>query len=310
MAAFDRRGVALIAFHAVSHRYGSKQALSEVSFTVPDGAITGLVGPNGAGKTTALKTLMGLISPSSGTATVDGRPFAHAVSPLSEVGALISSEWIPGDRTALTTICSLAATHGIPTSRCRDLLALVGLVDVAHHKVRTFSLGMRQRLGVAIALLGEPKHLVLDEPVNGLDPQGVAWMRSFLKSYADRGGCVLLSSHLMSELENTADRVVVLSQGRVVAEDAISGLVAAESGSTYVEAEDVQRLVELLRVRGYVARPSASGALIEGASPRQISRIAMQEGLLLDRLEPGRSTLEEVFLGLAGRDDAELRGAV
>lgn len=296
----------MIEFESVSHRFGTELALDDVSFAVPDGSITGLVGPNGAGKSTAMKILMGIVRPSRGTATIDGKPFREASLPMSTAGALISPEWIPGDRTALTILGSLALTHGIPKSRCIDMLALVGLHDVATHRVRTFSLGMRQRLGLAIALLGDPKHLILDEPVNGLDPDGVAWVRRFLKSYVNESRCVLLSSHLMSELENTADRVVVLSEGRVVADDAITSLVSMTDKSIYVEADDIARLVELLVLDGHEAYLADGGAVVVGVTARRVSGIASQGGVLLDRLEPRHKTLEDVFFGLTGDGDQDL----
>lgn len=297
-------------FESVSHHYGATRALDDVSFTVPDGSITGLVGPNGSGKTTAMKILMGIIRPSKGSATIDGRPFADAPLPMSTVGVLITPEWIPEERTALNVLRGLAITHGIPRQRCHDLLGLVGLGDVADRRVRTFSLGMRQRLGIAIALLGEPTHLVLDEPVNGLDPEGVVWVRRFLRDYVNEGRSVLLSSHLMSELQNTADRVVILSEGRVVADDAMISLVSASDGSAYVEADDIGRLIELLGLEGYSARTLERGAVVSGATARQISAIASREGVLLDRLEPRQNTLEDVFFGLTGEDDRELGKAV
>ena len=293
----------MITFESVSHHYGVTPALNDVSFTVPDGSITGLVGPNGSGKTTAMKILMGIIRPSEGSATIDGRPFCDALLPMSTVGALITPEWIPGDRSALNVLLGLALTHGISRQRCRDLLALVGLGDVANRRIRTFSLGMRQRMGIAIALLGEPTHLVLDEPVNGLDPEGVAWVRRFLRDYVNEGRSVLLSSHLMSELQNTADRVVVLSQGRVVANDAMSSLVSEADGSVYVEADDIERLIELLAMEGCSAHTVERGAVFSEVTARQISAVAARGGVLIDRLEPRRSTLEDVFFGLTGEGD-------
>lgn len=300
----------MIAFESVSRVFGTKHALDDVTFTVPDGSITGLVGPNGAGKTTAMKILSGIVGPSAGTATIDGSRYSEAGLPMTEAGFLISAEWIPEDRTAADTLLGLALTHGISKSRCHDVLALVGLSEVANHRVRTFSLGMRQRLGLATALLGDPKHLILDEPVNGLDPEGVMWVRRFLKSFVNEGRCVLLSSHLMSELENTADRVVVLSEGRLVADDAISSLVSATQESVYVEADDINRLVELLGLDGYETYLTDVGAVVTGATARQVSGIALRGGLLLDRLEPRQDTLEDVFFGLTGIDRPALREVV
>jgi len=297
----------LIEFESVSHYYGETPALDSVSFTVPAGSITGLVGPNGAGKTTAMKVLTGIIRPCEGSATIDGKPFRDASPPMSKVGALITPEWIPNDRTALNVLRGLALTHGISRQRCLDLLELVGLGDVANRRVRTFSMGMRQRLGIAIALLGEPTHLVLDEPVNGLDPEGVVWVRRFLSDYAKEGRSVLLSSHLMSELQNTADRVVVLSEGRVVADDAMSSLVSVPDGSVYVEADDIERLIELLGLEGYLALPGERGAVVSGVTARQISAVASRGGVLLDRLEPRKNTLEDVFFGLTGANGRDVR---
>jgi len=300
----------LIEFKSVSHHYGATPALEDVSFTVPDGSITGLVGPNGAGKTTAMKILMGIIRPSKGSATIDGQPFYDALLPMSTVGALITPEWIPGDRTALNVLWCLALTHGVPRQRCHHLLGLVGLGDVVNRRVHTFSLGMRQRLGIAIALLGEPAHLVLDEPVNGLDPEGVVWVRRFLRDYVNEGRSVLLSSHLMSELQNTADRVVVLSEGRVVADDTMDSLVSASDRAVYVEADNIKQLIELLGLEGYSARTVGRGAVVSEVTARQISAVASREGILLDRLEPRQNTLENVFFGLTGEDHGDTRKVV
>jgi len=292
----------LIEFNSVSRHFGTKRALDDASFTVPDGSITGLVGHNGAGKTTAMKILVGILRPTTGSATIDGKPFAEVHLPMTAVGVCISAEWIPKDRRAIDVMLSLAMTHGITRSRCYDLLTLVGLHEVAQKRVGTFSMGMRQRLGLAIALLGDPKHLILDEPVTGLDPDGVAWIRRFLKSFVNEGKCVLLSSHLMSELENTADRVVVITKGRVVANDTIHSLVSAADCSTYAEAENTARLVELLGMSGYEATLLDKGILVANATPRQISAVAAEGGLLLDRLEPRQKSLEDVFFHLTGND--------
>jgi ABC-2 type transport system ATP-binding protein len=216
-----------IEIHELTKRYGRTTAVDGVSFTVPPGQVTGLVGPNGAGKTTTMRILLGLAAAHAGTALVRGTPYASLRSPLRHVGALLDAGAVHPARRARDHLLWLARSNAIPRRRIDEVLGLVGLASVAHTRVGGFSLGMRQRLGIAVAMLGDPPVLVLDEPVNGLDPEGIWWFRDLLRRFADEGRAVLVSSHLMGELEGTAHRIVVLGRGRVLAESSTAKLIGA-----------------------------------------------------------------------------------
>jgi ABC-2 type transport system ATP-binding protein len=288
----------LIEVKSVSRSFGQKQALKDVSFSAPAGMVTGFVGPNGAGKTTLMRIVMGLDRADNGAAHIDGSPFAKAVSPLRTAGALISPEWLPSQRSALDTLLAVARTNGIDDHRAHEMLELVELSHVAKKKVGTYSVGMRQRLGLAIALVGDPKTLVLDEPVNGLDPEGVLWLRSMLRSMAEDGRTILLSSHLMSELALIADKIVVIAQGQVVAEQSMADLLSQGDVRVYVEAERCDELLTELRAAGYKASSEGKGLLVAGGTSQEINRFAFERGIVLDWLTVHKSTLEEVFLRL------------
>ncbi|HWK92509.1 MAG TPA: ATP-binding cassette domain-containing protein, partial [Luteimicrobium sp.] len=219
----------MIEAHGLTKRYGPKTAVDGISFTVRPGTVTGFLGPNGAGKSTTMRMIMGLDRPTAGSVTVNGKPYAQHRSPLTEVGALLEAKAVHTGRTAYNHLRALAATHGIPASRVGEVIEMTGLQAVAKKRVGGFSLGMGQRLGIAVALLGDPKTLILDEPVNGLDPEGVLWVRNLARFLASEGRTVFLSSHLMSEVAQTADRVLVIGRGKILADASVQEFVDGSS---------------------------------------------------------------------------------
>ena len=214
----------MIEAHGLTKRYGERIAVDDLTFAVEPGVVTGFLGPNGAGKSTTMRLILGLDRPTSGTVIVNGRPYREHPAPLTEVGALLEARAIHTGRTAYDHLLALAQTHGIPRSRIDELIELVGLSGVAHKRVKSFSLGMGQRLGIASALIGDPHTLILDEPVNGLDPEGIHWIRTLLKRLAAEGRTIFVSSHLMSEMAQTAERVIVIGRGRIIADTTMAGL--------------------------------------------------------------------------------------
>jgi len=218
----------MIEARSLTKQYGDKTAVNDVSFTVQSGKVTGFLGPNGAGKSTTMRMIVGLDRPTSGSVTVDGKPYADYPAPLHEVGVLLDAKAVHTGRSAYNHLRAMAATHGIPTSRVNEVIEMTGLTGVAKKRVGGFSLGMGQRLGIAAALLGDPRVLILDEPVNGLDPEGVLWVRQLVRYLAAEGRTVLLSSHLMSEMAQTADHLIVLGRGRVIADAPIADILAGD----------------------------------------------------------------------------------
>lgn len=287
----------MIETRSVSKRLGPKQVLTGVSLSALNGEVTGFVGPNGAGKTTLMKIITGLIPADSGDAVVDGARFSGAAVPGRALGVYMSGEWLPTRRSGADHLRFVCDTQGLPSSRIRPLLEAVGMWGVHGRAIESYSLGMRQRLGIAAALVGDPANLMLDEPVNGLDPNGVIWLRGLLRAQAAEGKAVLLSSHLMAELELVADRVVVLNEGIVVRDGTLAEL--ASSGAqpeVYIASPDLGAVVDLLRARGLSTRPEGPGALIAGASPEQVGRQVFGAGLTLSHLAPHVHSLEELFL--------------
>ncbi|WP_406105580.1 ATP-binding cassette domain-containing protein [Streptomyces sp. NBC_01003] len=287
--------------HGLTKRYGDKTVVQDLTFTVNPGTVTGFLGPNGAGKSTTMRMLLGLDAPTSGRATVGGRAYAAHAAPLHEVGALLEARSIHPGRTAFHHLMALAHTHGVPRSRVDHVLALTGLTEVAGKRVKGFSLGMGQRLGIAAALIADPATVILDEPVNGLDPEGVLWVRNLLKSLAAEGRAVLVSSHLMSEMALTADHLIIIGRGRLLADTTVSDLVR-ESGAAYVKVvtPEAVRLRELLS--------GASGVDVTGESPDtlhvrgtdapDIGRAAATHGIPLFELTPQTASLEQAFMDL------------
>lgn len=285
----------------LSKHYGMQAAVDAVSFRLEPGQVTGFLGPNGAGKSTTMRMIMGLDRPTSGRVTVMGKPFAEHRNPLNIAGALLDAKGVHPGRTARSHLRALAATHGIADARVSEVLALTGLDAVAQKRVGGFSLGMGQRLGIAAALLGDPQVLVLDEPVNGLDPDGVLWVRQFVRSFAASGRTVLLSSHLMSEMAQTADHVIVLGRGRVIADAPISELLRSDAQRTVrVVSPEAIRLGELLRAEGARStQQSASQELVlEGITAERVGEIAAQYGVVLHALSTDAVTLEDAYLKL------------
>jgi ABC-2 type transport system ATP-binding protein len=287
----------MITVSGLTKRYGDRTVVDDVSFTLEPGTVTGFLGPNGAGKTTTMRMVTGLVPASAGTALVDGRPYADLPNPGAVVGALLDAGAVHPGRTGRTHLRLLAAAIGVPASRVDEVLALVGLSDAAGRRIRGYSLGMRQRLGIAGALLADPPVLVFDEPANGLDPEGIRWMRALLQGHAARGGTVLLSSHLLGEVEHTVDRLLVIGGGRIVADGPVGSLLGADGVS--VRALDPAGLATDLRAQGWAVAPGDAGALVvAGASPSDVGTVAAAGGHVLTDLRPLRRGLEDVFFSL------------
>ncbi|MFC7432639.1 MULTISPECIES: ATP-binding cassette domain-containing protein [unclassified Agrococcus] len=299
----------MIAAQHLTKRYGAKVAVDDVGFEVRPGLVTGFLGPNGAGKSTTMRMIVGLDRPDAGSVTVSGVPYRELRSPLTEVGALLDAKaWHPG-RTAERHLLGLAATHGIGKARVREVLEITGLESVARKRVGGFSLGMGQRLGIASALLGDPHTLILDEPVNGLDPEGVAWVRRLLRSLASEGRAVLLSSHLMSEMAQVADRVVVLGKGRVLADQSIDEMLGAQGAQqvVLVRGAGVDRLSHLLAADDVTTTQVAPDAVeVSGVPAPRIAEVAVGAGIGIEELAPRKATLEERYMALTS-DAVEYR---
>ena len=287
----------VVEVRGLTKRFGTVTAVDDLSFTVQPGRVTGFLGPNGAGKTTTLRSLLGLVTPTSGTATVGGRRYADLPDPQRAVGALLEASSFHSGRTARNSLRVTAGPAGIPETRIDELLALVDLTEAADRRVGEFSLGMRQRLGLAQAMLGDPGVLVLDEPANGLDPEGIAWLRTFLRSLAAQGRTVLISSHVLSEVQQTVDDVVIVARGRLVR----SGSLAELSGGGAVRAVTPQpaELVAALAAAGVEARaPRPDEVLATGTTPAAVGHVAYTEGVELHGLAASASDLESIFLQL------------
>jgi ABC-2 type transport system ATP-binding protein len=281
-------------------RYGKVTAVDRLSFTVPAGVVTGFLGPNGSGKSTTMRMILGLDTPDSGSVTVNGRPYAAYRRPLREVGALLDAGAVAAGRSAYQHLRWLALSNGIPRSRVNEVLRQVGLASAARRPAGGFSLGMAQRLGIATALLGDPPVLMFDEPVNGLDPEGVAWIRSTLKSLAAQGRTVFLSSHLMSEMAMTADRLVIIGRGRLIAETSVADLLASGSDNYIrVRATETDPLATLLAERGATVLREPDGVLrVSGVTADQIGEAAQVRGLGLLELSPQQMSLEQRYMEL------------
>ena len=293
----------------LSKRFGARTAVDDLSFTVAPGVVTGFLGPNGAGKSTTMRLILGLDRPTGGSVTIDGRRYADYPAPLHEVGALLEARSMHTGRSARNHLLALAATHRIPRSRVDELIGLAGLDEVAGKRAGSFSLGMGQRLGIAAALLGDPATLLLDEPVNGLDPEGIRWIRNLLKQLAAEGRTVFVSSHLMNEMAVTADQVIVVGRGRLIAEESVAGLLRrASGGSVRVRSPEAGRLRDLLTAPGVTVSSAAGGVLtVRGSAADHIGDLARQHGIAVHELVPQTATLEEAFMELTG-DAVEYRG--
>ncbi|NEK84779.1 ABC transporter ATP-binding protein [Blastococcus saxobsidens] len=287
----------MITVSGLTKRYGERTVVDDVSFTLEPGTVTGFLGPNGAGKTTTMRMMTGLVPASSGTATVEGRPYPELPNPGAVVGTLLDAGAVHPGRTGRTHLALLATAIGAPASRVDEVLSMVGLADAAGRRVGGYSLGMRQRLGIAGALLADPPVLMFDEPVNGLDPEGIRWMRDLLRGHAARGGTVLLSSHLLGEVEHTVDRLLVIGGGRIVADGPVASLLGADGAA--VRALDPVGLAAALEAGGFHVEPGDDGALlVPGAHPAAVGAVAAAGGHVLVDLRPVQRGLEDLFFQL------------
>jgi ABC-2 type transport system ATP-binding protein len=286
--------------------YGEKRAVDGLSFTVRPGIVTGFLGPNGSGKSTTMRLVLGLDAPTRGDVTVNGRHFRDHTAALHEVGALLEARSVHTGRSAYNHLLALAQTHGIPKRRVLELIDLVGLHEVARKRTGQFSLGMGQRLGIAAALLGDPKTVMLDEPVNGLDPEGIHWVRNLLKGLAAEGRTVFVSSHLMSEMALTADHLIVIGRGKLIADTSVDDFVARASQKVVlVRSPELERLRETLAGAGVSFEPTERGALeVHGLTGEQVGNAAAAAGVVLHELTPRQASLEEAFMNLT-RDELE-----
>ncbi|KAM9862262.1 ABC transporter ATP-binding protein [Leucobacter sp. BZR 635] len=300
----------MIEARGLTKHYGAKKAVDNVSFTIKPGQVTGFLGPNGAGKSTSMRLMVGLDKPTAGTVTVNGQRYESLRAPLAEIGVLLDAKGVHPGRSARSHLRALAATHGISDKRVNEVIELTGLEPVAGKRVGGFSLGMGQRLGIAAALLGDPKVLILDEPVNGLDPDGVLWVRNLLRHLASEGRTVLLSSHLMSEMAQTADHVIVLGRGRVVADAPIADFVGNGTTRVTVRSPQAAELASLvLTGRSDVDlqpldRGDSAGFSATGVTAAEIGQVAALHSIVLHELTPVTGSLEDAYIQLT-RDELE-----
>jgi ABC-2 type transport system ATP-binding protein len=286
--------------------YGEKRAVDGLSFTVEPGVVTGFLGPNGSGKSTTMRLILGLDAPTAGDVTVNGKHYRDHAAPLHEVGALLEARSVHTGRSAYNHLLALAQTHGIPTSRVHELVDLVGLHDVERKRAGQFSLGMGQRLGIATALLGDPKTVMLDEPVNGLDPEGIHWIRNLLKGLAAEGRTVFVSSHLMSEMALTAEHLIVIGRGKLIADTSVEEFVAQASQKVVlVRSPELDRLRQALSAPEVTFVVAEGGGLeVHGLTAEQVGDAAASAGIALHELTPQQASLEEAFMELT-REELE-----
>jgi ABC-2 type transport system ATP-binding protein len=300
----------MIEARGLTKDYGDKRAVDDLSFTVRPGVVTGFLGPNGAGKSTTMRLILGLDAPSGGDVTVNGKHYRELGAPLHEVGAVLEARSVHGGRAAYYHLLALAQTHGIPKRRVLELIDLVGLHEVARRRAGEFSLGMGQRLGIATALLGDPATLLLDEPVNGLDPEGIQWIRNLLKGLAAEGRTVFVSSHLMSEVAMTADHLIVIGRGRLIADASVEEVVRRASGNVVrVRSPQATRLHQLLVGEDVSVTSAEAGLLgVSGLTAQQIGDVAAAHGIALHELTPLEASLEQAFMELT-REELEFEAS-
>jgi ABC-2 type transport system ATP-binding protein len=288
----------MIEVRGLTKRYGAKVAVDDLSFGIEPGRVTGFLGPNGAGKTTTMRCILGLDYPDEGTITVDGKAYHDLAYPMREVGALLDAKALHGGRSAYNHLLCLAQTNSLPRRRVAEVLELVGLSEVAKKRSKGFSLGMSQRLGIAATLLGDPKVLMFDEPVNGLDPEGILWIRNLMKALAAEGRTVFVSSHLMSEMENTADHLIVIGRGKLIAETTMAEFIARSSGAAVrVRTPSAADLTRAITAKGATVGTDADGALeVRGMGIAEIGDLAFTEGIRLHELATVRASLEEAYM--------------
>ncbi|MDA8148234.1 MAG: ABC transporter ATP-binding protein [Actinomycetota bacterium] len=290
----------------LTKRYGATTAVDDLSFRITPGQVTGFLGPNGAGKTTTMRMILGLDRPTGGSVTVNGRLYRDLAAPITEVGALLDAKAVHGGRSARNHLRVIAASNGLPESRVDEVLRIVGLHDVASRRAGAYSLGMGQRLGIAAALVGDPGILMFDEPVNGLDPEGIVWVRTLMRSLAAEGRTVLVSSHLMSEMALTADHLIVIGKGRLIADAGVQEFLDRDSAlSVLVRSRDNERLAQQITGAGGAVVPAVAGGLqVTGMASGTIGELALAAGIVVEELVPQRASLEEVFMEMT-KDSVE-----
>ena len=290
----------MIEVRGLSKRYGDKLAVDNLSFAVEPGKVTGFLGPNGAGKTTTMRLILGLDRPTSGSVTIGGKPFGQLAYPMREVGALLDAKAVHGGRSAYSHLLCLAQTNNLPARRVGEVLELVGLGTVARKRSKGFSLGMGQRLGIAGALLGDPAILMFDEPVNGLDPEGILWIRNLMKALAAEGRTVFVSSHLMSEMENTADHLLVIGRGKLISDCTVPEFIAANSRqSVRVRTPQSAELAKAVIAAGGTVHEDGDGLMaVHGLGVSQVGDIAFENSVRLHQLAPAQASLEQAFMEL------------
>jgi ABC-2 type transport system ATP-binding protein len=301
----------MIEVRGLTKRYGDKVAVNGLTFGIEPGTVTGFLGPNGAGKTTTMRLILGLDSPDAGTVSVDGQRYNALANPMREVGALLDAKAVHGGRSAYNHLLCLAQTNNLPRKRVDEVLELVGLSEVARKRSKGFSLGMSQRLGIAATMLGDPKVLMFDEPVNGLDPEGILWIRNLMKALAAEGRTVFVSSHLMSEMENTAEHLIVIGRGKLIADCTMSEFIARSSGAaTRVRTPSPDQLTLALAAKGGEATADSDGVLIvRGMTTDAIGDVAFEQGIRVHELTMHRASLEEAFMELTA-DTVEYHAGV
>ena len=290
----------MIEVEGLTKRFGSTLAVDDLTFSVKPGTVTGFLGPNGAGKSTTMRAILGLVRPTAGSTAILGRQYRELDEPVQRVGALLETFDAHPGRSGRNHLRVLAVAGGIPRSRVEEVLALVDLKEAGRRRVKGYSLGMRQRLGLAAALLGDPEVLVLDEPANGLDPQGIRWLRDFLRSLAGEGRTILISSHVLAEVAQTVDEVVIIHRGKLIRHAAMAEVEAMAAGSTIVRSPEADRLEALLVGANLDVRAVGDGRLAVAGPPERVGEIAAANGVVLHELSVERATLEEVFLELTG----------
>ncbi|HEY0718795.1 MAG TPA: ATP-binding cassette domain-containing protein [Streptosporangiaceae bacterium] len=301
----------MIEVRGLTKRYGDKLAVDNLTFSVEPGRVTGFLGPNGAGKSTTMRLILGLDNPTSGEATVHGRRYRGLNYPMREMGALLEAKAVHGGRTAYNHLLCLAQTNDIPKRRVSEVLGLVGLSEVAKKRSKGFSLGMSQRLGIAAALLGDPQVLMFDEPVNGLDPEGIRWIRNLMQALAAEGRTVFVSSHLMAEMENTAQDIIVIGRGKLIAQTTIEAFIAENStGTVKVRTPQVDALAKAVAAAGGSATSGGTeGLVVQGLTTDQVGNVAYEAGVRLHELSTHRASLEQAFMELTA-DSVEYQATV
>jgi len=291
--------MAVITIQGLTKRFGDVLAVDDLSFAVDHGTVVGFLGPNGAGKTTTLRMLLGLVTPTAGSARIDGRPYRELADPVRQVGAVLEASSFHPGRSARNHLRVIATAAGLPLDRADAVLDQVGLTQAARRRVGGFSLGMRQRLGLATALLGDPAVLILDEPANGLDPEGVHWLRGLLRQLADQGCTVLVSSHVLAEVAQTVDQVVIIAAGRLVTQSTLAALTARTDQLVRVRTPQAETLQALLAAQGIQADPDGADQLLAaGTTTEAVGRAAAAAGIVIYEMAAERSNLEDVFLQL------------